>query len=130
MSDESIIAKLEHFAPTRREHLPLGEEKQKQISLSQAIRIGALIIADGINYMPSLHGVFSNDNTGCALCAGWLGMGKTPKDYWDARTTNDTISVFQTGLGISRDLTRQIDLRHCAGTSREQIADWLESIGY
>ena len=93
------------------------------MKLSEAIRRGCALVVDSKQYMPNSDEWLN----GCALCAAWIGAGRTVGEYWEERIRcGDPIKVFSDGLGIPLEMVNQIDLAHCRGDTREQIADWVE----
>lgn len=68
-----------------------------------------------------------SEQTGCALCAAWIGAGKSVEDYWQSRYHKNNINVFADGLGFSVELAKQISTKHCV-TPRLAIADWLDTL--
>lgn len=97
--------------------------------LAAAIRKGHTMIGEGLAFMPS--SLAGDNKIGCALCAAWLGAGKSVKDYWSERRNQTTaIQTFSSSLDISVELTQEISKRHCEGASKNRlaIADWLDTL--
>lgn len=106
--DESVIRELEKSA------------KRAGMKLSAAIRIGAKL-------RPQCTGVhFDGRGNSCAIGAayeGRFGRQENPPHWISWK------QAFAAGIPTT-DLYKKIGERNDNGWTREQIADWLESIGY
>lgn len=94
--------------------------------LAASIRRGHTMIGESADFMPAFDG---GNACGCALSAAWLGSGKSVDEYWAERMhTSEPHLVFAGGLGITAEFAKEISRRHCGGTSRLAIADWLDTL--
>ncbi len=94
------------------------------LKLSEAIRIGARM-------RPQCTGTFFSVGKSCAIGAAMdaLGLKRFSEEYKDKNVCwpyNDAAKRF----GVSLSMMEEIYGKNDSGQSREQIADWLESIGY
>lgn len=94
------------------------EQKLGTLKLSDAIRIGAKL-------RPQCFGVYATRYGTCAIGAALEATGRAPDQHCIA--IEDVAGFF----GITQNLIVQVvgknDVDHM---TREEIADWLESIGY
>lgn len=92
--------------------------------LADAIRRGHTMAGESKHYM-TLACV--GRNTCCALGAAWLGSGRTEYDFW-VKCDDSGVGFIARTLNIPHPIAAGINKRHCDGTSRLQIADWLDSL--
>lgn len=100
MSDLSVMKQLDQQVGT--------------LKLSDAIRIGARMGGQ-------CFGETFADDRSCALGAGILGAGLSRNIK-----SGPLLDYFSVPFAVVCEITRRND----SGQTREQIADWLESIGY
>lgn len=96
--------------------------------LAAAIRKGHGMAGEACEFMTTLtHAIsYPKSDCCCALGAAWLGSGKSERDYWDGDGLG--IAKIARGLRIPEELASEISSRHCSGTPRLAIADWLDTL--
>jgi len=105
---------------------PQGEQQVGKLKLSEAIRIGARLRPQGIGVFFDLAG------RSCAMGAAMEARGIKPFfDEGIPHRVREACPEFvnSNGGGFSA-LAKQIYQKNDSGATREQIADWLASIGY
>lgn len=92
------------------------EAPAKVLKLSEAIRIGAKIRPQ------NHHGLLYDGYGTCALGSAAEARG------WNLSMRINVQKAFLTDVGV--DLWNQIGQRNDTGSTREEIADWLQAQGY
>lgn len=95
------------------------EAPEKVMKLSEAIRIGAKI-------RPQCVMAYFNGGASCALGSAYEAI--SGKNWLDDTPSN--WEFFSGRFNVPESLLLQISLLNDRGTTREQIADWLEGQGY
>lgn len=107
---------------------PLKFEQQQITKLSQAIRKGAR------RSNPVRMWYLSEEKGECFACvlgAAALGCGYTHTMHKDAMGGREpVIAYIQKELGVPREVLLKAEYEWTTGSSREAIADRLESMGY
>lgn len=95
-----------------------AEQANRKMKVSSAIRIGAMV-------RPQCRIKMFMNGRSCSLGAAWEGMGYG----YDESAGQLFLSGISNRLGISSELAQKIANRNDSGSTREQVADWLEEQG-
>lgn len=112
-----------------KEALEVTEAPAKTMKLSYAIRLGAL-------KRPQCYGLLFDGRGTCALGAAFDAHGHNLNDVMDSspRVFNLLVASLEPALrstgGGTSELWGEIGSLNDTGSTREQIADWLEAQGY
>lgn len=100
------------------------DQQQRVLKLSEAIRIGARL-------RPQCKVRLFSDGKSCALGAAYEGATGKTCGYRDYSLVKMQFPQLLSKIGEWRiPLYQEVYTRNDSGQTREQIADWLESIGY
>lgn len=105
-------------------HLPKVDHTPAELTkLSQAMRLGATL-------SPQIRYRFTDPDGGtCAICAAAVALGRNAHTTWKGWEEMCAWLGKQTGTPVR--VVSEASARHFQSKdSREQIADWLESLGY
>jgi hypothetical protein len=100
------------------------DQQVGRIKLSEAIRIGAKM-------RPKCTSSFFSDDGSCALGAAVEAIGmKSWAESFFSRSNCWPYAQTATMFGVTHNIIDRVWQRSDDGQTREQCADWLESIGY
>ena len=89
-------------AAIRKGHTMIGESRNEYLTKDCGCAIGAALAADGVSY-----------------------------DMWIAALVVANGKGYETAaklLGVEADIMRKVNTKHCGGTPRLAIADWLDTL--